>query len=717
MQPGLKQLWDNPGSKFTGDINKKRLRPFEFLDLKDNVALSKWKQEFFILSDEEINQRVPIWLDNLCMYAGYHFTGEDYKRRTSETTVSKKHKSKPFPIGITNTLVEQKVSKITANKVGVKAIPPKDTREARNSADLANKNIAYLDYVEQIEAKHIKVQRATHVFGECYLWQDWYPERGPVGKESEEDEQDKNPERIVVAKMGDGVELYGATINRSGEVGVKIKYPWQVRFELNKEWEESNYVFIEEREYLEKVYAKWGSVELVNSEGDSAEIEDYLGDDSKVPVFYFYHEETEFLQGGRLIIYVGDCVVSNTIHPHNKHTLPIARHVDIEIPSEPRPISFIELVKPLNRAYDGITFLMLKALAQGSHLKWIVPRRSTNHTMLASLDMIVEYTGGVPPRLEMPKVLTGEMFSARDALKTEIKELAAVHGVSFGDIPKRVDSGLAIQSLDEQETKRDLTAITNYRKLVRQTWQNIIDIIGKHYDTDEARLIKVLGPNNKVTTEAVKGTDLAGPYEIRIVEVSPIANTVGGRIDRILKLREAFPNTVTDAYAMDALDLAQDDKYISYATSAVRKAEYINERLMSNKKVNPPKKYEDLITHWQVLMKLVQSQEFEEVSIDIQNRALERLGALEYLMWEKTTKIEGRGYSAKLQALDGFPVLYALPDPSQNTELPEGAPIPLNEGSAINQVTPQGPVIQPGVQDAVLAQGVPNGIPVPSQST
>lgn len=350
----------------------------------------------------------------------------------------------------------------------------------------------------------------------------------------------------------------------------------------------------------------------------------------------------------------------------------------------------------MNRAYDGVTFLMLKAMAQGAHLKWITPKRACNHYALADLATIVEYTGGVPPRLEMPRVLSPEMFSLRDALKQEIRELSGVQGVSFGDVPKRIDSAIAIQQLEEQETTRDSTAITKFRKAIQFTWQNAIDIIGRHYDPDTDRIIRLVGADDELSIETIKGSDLAGPYQVRVERTSALPETIAGKTDLLLKLREGFPGMVSDPYVLDALELAQPERFISFAAVAVRKAEFVNDALMSGREAPEPKQYEDLITHWQIMMKLVQSQKFEEAPDDIQQRTLERLGALEFLMWERTTKITGRGFSAKLQALDGFPAVFTMPAP----DAPEGAPVPLAEGSAAEQQQANGAVVQapPGQQ-------------------
>lgn len=702
-QSNLQKMWEDPtDSGIFEEKPDKRLRPFAFLNMEDNKEISKWKKDFFIYSDQELSSRIEVWMDNLQMYVGAHFKGQNKGiGRNTEAKTLKRDTRKPFPIGITNELVEQKVSKVTANKLGIKALPPKNTYESRNSARLANKLIEYLEYMLRMEMVYEKFQRSTHIFGEMYAWSEWYPERGPIDPDYEKlVDKGEDPKRVKIYTDKDGNEVYADAVKRQGEVGVKLKYPWQVRSEVGKEWDDSDYYFVEEREYVEYVAAKWPDAKLENEDGQTVELEDLIGPDGKVPVFHFYHKETEFLDKGRKVVFVGDYVVENDVHPHNPNRHNIVRNVDIEIPGERFAISFIEIVKHLNRAYDGVTFLMLKAMAQGAHLKWIVPARSCNPYALADLATIVEYSGGVPPRLEMPRTLSPEMFQLRDALKSEIKELSGVHGVSFGDVPKRIDSSLAIQHLEEQETKRDRTTITRYRESIKFIWQNNIDIVGKHYDTDTERILRLVGPDDELSTETIKGSDIAGPFEIRIVGTSAMPDTIAGKTDYLVKLRETFPNLVPDQYVLDALEMAQPERYITYAAVAVRKAEAINDAIMTGKPVEEPQPYEELITHWQILMKLIQSQKFTEAPDKVQKIALQRVGAIEYLMWKRTTTITGRGFSQKLQALDGFPAVYSVPEPNPQ-EMAQGAPIPLQEGVAAQQAQPNGAaVVPPGAEQA-----------------
>lgn len=720
----LDKLWENPEEEIAALQDKQdMLRPFWSLDLDDEEKISDWKRHYFRLSDEELEVKSEAWLDNKRMVRGDHYS-RHRTRRTRVNTESESYKTrrKPFPIGITGELVEQKTSKVTGTKVGVKALPPNDTPRARNSSKTADKFISYYEYLYKTDLILEKWQRAAFTFGEAFMYVEWDASCGPVDPEQQKKlneliEAGEEPTREIIArdKDDDNRPIYASKVVHQGDPVLDVKYPWQVRWELRKEWQHSDYCFIEMREYLDIVLARYDDITIVDSEGDEVKISDLVGEDGKIPLTVFYHKETEFLALGRKVVFIGDSVVENTVHPHNKNKLPLVRLTDIDIPSERYARSFIENVKHLNRAFDGVMFLMLKAHAHAAHPKWIMPKKSANHINLAGLATIVEYTGGVPPRLETFSVLRPEMFQLLDLLQKTIRDTAAVHDVSFGDVPKRLDSSLAIQRLEDQETKRDRSSILKYREGVLEVWQLVIDLVGKHYEKDTTRLVKIVGQDETISIEEISSSELTGPFELRIVGTSALPETLAGKTDRLIALRKEFgPGVVPDPFVIDALDLAQPERYISYATVAVRKAEAENDRMLSEQPIQEPKPYEDLIAHWQSHMKVIQSTRFEDVPEEVQRRFIEHLMATEFLMWEKTTQITGRGFSAKLQALDGWPALFRVPEPEQPQG--PGQPVPLQEGNAAQQTTPAGPVVVPGPQPGPPQQGVPaNGQQLPPQ--
>jgi len=715
----LERLWDNPGQTIPGTTDRdKKLVPFWSLDLNDHAKLSEWKRIFQHKTTREMEVRAEHWVDNLRMYIGQHFEQSHQKRsRTNTESETVRTKRKPFPINITNELVEQKNSKITANKVGIKAIPPNNAPHSRNNSRVAEKFIKYYQYVNSTDTLWERWQRATFVFGECGMQVEWNAAKGPIDPEFEgliddlfdkAEEEDTNPEpaREVIARDTDDNDrpIYASKVRYQGDPELKIKWPWQLRWEIGKEWEDADYKMVEDRWYLDSVLAKYGDVSPIEDEnGEAVELSDLVEEDGRIPVFTLYHVETEYLALGRKVVFVGDTVVENTIHPHNKDKVPVTLLTDIDIPSEKRAKSFIENVKQLNRAYDGVMFLMLKALAHAAHPKWLMPRKAASHVNLAGLATIVEYTGQVPPRLETFSVLKPEMFQILDLLLKQMRENAGVQPVSFGDVPKRLDSSIAIQQLEEQETKRDGTAILKFRNGILDVWQNLMDIVGKHYDENTDRIIKVIGQDESIDVETIKGSDLTGPFELRIVSTSALPETLSGKTEFLIQFKKEFPGLVPDAFVLDALDMSQPDRYVSHAVAAIRKAEMENEDMLSEIEVANPEAYEDLVAHWQTHMRLVQTRKFQNSTDTVKDRVLSHLGQTEMLMHERTVPITGRGFSAKLQALDGWPSVYKVPEPPQQ-QAPAGAGVPLQEGNAAQQSQPQGPQVVAGQQPVEAQQ-------------
>ncbi len=708
MSIGLDHLWEGSGEQ---GASHKPLKPLWAIKLEDEREVIEWFSNTFSALEGPQRERMVQWHWWLDLYKGDHFPPPAPLPRSQDRAV-RRDRHHPIAINHAFELTEQWVSRMTRFKPAVTIIPANDEHNDRISAKIAGLVVKYLDYRSGMDIILEKMARQVRVFGEIYLKITWDPDAGDIHPDAKRAKEEGK--RIKIANSeADGEPLFVDTDIRVGEIDYEILQPWRVYLDPKSSYEKSEYCIIESIEDFDKITAEYPEKEIVFGEHFSRDhIVNNRPENNKVRVYEIYHKGTPLLDSGRYIKIVGDTVLENDINPYSHRGFPLARITDIDVPGELRALSYLKNVGPINLLIDKVTFLLSKAIATGSHLKWMVPKGAVNIINLANRATVAEYAGGVPPRLEMPRTTRPELFTFLETLEKKIEKISGIHGISRGEPPPGIRAGIALQFLEEQENQRANSAIVKHNMLIRQIWQMSLSIAGDRYDESDGRLVNILGKNNQFTIKALRNTNLSGPFDIRVQNSSALPQSKAGQIQATIDLRETFgPDVVPDAHVIDMIGIGQADKYITWAAVALQKAESENEDLLEGLEVSEPNKWEEHIAHWQTHMKVIQARSFENVPKPRQEAVFGHIKTHEYLMWLITTEITGKLMSNALQVLSGWPSFFTLPDPQREAgqagqpggQTPAGvaptgapaippleAPIPFGEPAGAASPVPQG---------------------------
>lgn len=665
--------------------SKEPIRPLWAINLKSDLEIINWFKNTFNYIKDEQEHAADKWKRNLQLYKGEHAidSGVKIPRDRIQNTQSSLSPTR-YAFNDTYEIVEQWVSKMTGFKGNVSIAPANDENKDRNMARIAEDVVKYLSYVNNMEAYQEKLARYVRIFGEIYFKVFWDPAKGPLHPDYVKAREEGTQLKI---KGDDGEDIYIDTALHVGDVGYEILAPWRVYVFPVEDWSEAECVIIEYRQDIDRVKAMYQDKKINFSiPGETSDTQYQAPRDNKVSVFEIWHAGTDLLESGAYIKIVGSTILENTPHPYSHKQLPIIRLTDIDVPGQFRAMSTVDNVGPLNILRNKTSYLISKAMAIGSHLKWIMPKGAVTVSSLGNSATVVEYTGGVPPRLEMPRTTTPDMFQFRNDLRQDIERISGVHGVSRGEPPPGIRAGIALQFLEEQENQRANSAILKHNAMIREIWRHTLAIAGDMYDESDGRLINILGKNNQYKVRDLRDVDLSTPFDIRVQNSSSLPDSKAGKVQSIIDLKEAFPDLVPNNQVADILDLAQPDKYIDWVAVAIQKAESENDRLLEGEEVAEPKNFEEQITHWQTHMKVIQSANFDKVPEKVQQMVFDHILAHEYLMYMQTTKVNGAGMSQKLQALEGWPAFFEIPEPDMEAaqaqsgvppeQMAEGAPQP-----------------------------------------
>jgi len=137
----------------------------------------------------------------------------------------------------------------------------------------------------------------------------------------------------------------------------------------------------------------------------------------------------------------------------------------------------------------------------------------------------------------------------------------------------------------------------------------------------------------------------------------------------ILSIKREFPEVMTNEVFVDMLGISSSKKFMNAITAAVSSAEAENQDMMSGKPILPPARFEDLIAHWDSHRIPMQTMDFKQSPMEVQDLFVGHVAATEKLMFEQAA--ENALFGERLGQLRQFPMFY--------TPKPVNEPVPQPE--------------------------------------
>lgn len=697
--------WDFGGA--SDPYGNTTIKPLFTVDLKDEEAVLKWAQNAFSAAYGASLSFIESCRKNLALYKGFHYQEQNYAR-TAEYRFNTSNVRNKIPKIIVNhlyDLTEQRVSRISRYKPGVSVSPSSTDYSDKVSAEIAKIWLDYQQYSNNLDMLYQAVARCAFVMGEAYVYTGWDPNKGDIHPDWKEEmraarREGRNAKLPLLDEHGNQVENDGKPqfIDKAVRVG-DLCYELVMAPELipqpRRNWDDVEFVFrmkyvdvdVLRMQYPDK------AAELKAGGNDSRRY-DYeqmtelpLGNDCLV--IECYHKSTEFLDSGRCIIFTENCLLSNKPFRFKQGELPFARFTDIDVPRHLRGCSFFINGKALNAAINDITSMIRRNQLLTSHPKWMVPQNSVvKKDTLGNDTTIVEFRGPQPPQLVAPPTSPPELFNFRNDLKSDLQQILGVFDVSRGNVPKRVDSALALQFLDEQENERANATITKFQYFMRQVYQHSLFVASKNYHESDKRLIRITGRDKEYLIENFDPSHLAKDYDVQVQNASALPQSKAARTQTIIELHKEFPDLVTNQQVVDMLEFGESDKFYDAATMAIRFAESEEESFLLKKPVAPPTPYEDLLVHHQTHLRRLAGYEYHKTDDEVKAKLKDHILATEYLMFQRARI--NPVFAQMIAQLPNFPVIYSpsvedlqsigrpapVPDVAENVPPPPAQPIP-----------------------------------------
>ena len=618
-------------------------------------------------------------------------------------------------------LIQQRKSKLIKYRPGVQILPTNDEFADKVGAKMTKYWLDHIWYTEQFDGlMQPEFVGLSMLDGEAYMFIEWDPEKGDLHHDFDKDMLSKiqaGEDVPLLNEFGkpeldaEGKPIMISTPIYNGDVGYKVVPTTDVLVDRKPRFDDSLYIYRKELQDIELARLKWPKATENIKASTISNVYDWetltlrKTQRNEVEIFHFYLKRQKGCDQGRYIIFTRDGILSNRPFPYSHNRLPCVRFTDIDLPGEMHGKASMENIKGLTGAYNNLTNMILKNQVLCAHPKWMMPAGAAKLESLGNDITIVQYKGPQAPVLVQSSPTPSEVFAFRENLKQDFQQIYGIYGVSRGEPPPGIKSGVALQFIGEQESERLNEIVLKWNETNKQVAIMTIAVAGDFYQEDEKRLIRVMGKTNAWTSMFFDSQHLSKDYDIRVQNSSALPQSKAARIQTILDIDQQKPGLITNEQFMDILEFGQDEKYTDIATVSVRSAQAENEALLSTDKTNKipvsePVEYEDHIQHWKEHARIVRSWPFKYQTEQAQQVAMaDHVRTHEMFMVEQS-RVNPLVQQA-LATLPGFPMFFK-PD-----ELAVQAPIPA--AAAMQQ---QQQAVEPLPQDAYAEeQQLPVQIP------
>lgn len=712
------------------EYSDKEISPFWALgDISNEQEVSKWFNQTIDACHSYYRNLFNIQMDNLLLYKGAQWLAADRAaNRLLDRQGVANTRNPRIVINHLADFVTQWVSRLTRYRPAVAIYPARAVQGDADDAKIAKKVLDYIWYQAKIDEILQEFVRQMKIFGEAYLWITWDPRKGDVHPEwlqAQEAGQmvpilgpDGNP-----IKNEKGEPMFMQTAPRVGEVDYTIDAPWHVFDQPRRKRKDIDWSIrwsFQDLEYVKAKYPNKADKIKPDAEPDNlyaAYRLDIGRLKNQVVVYEFYHRSHEFLDKGRYIKYVKDCVLENTDLPYEHGQIPYIYMADMEIPDQCRGMSFFQQLYPIQHQINATYSLIYKALVLYAHPKMVIQDGTCDMQQLLNESTVVQYSGNVPPQLLTQSPVTPELFQHGRNLEELANKLSGVFTMSRGEAPSGVRAAKALRVLEEQEDKRAYVTAIKYNNIgLVENAKMTLSTAGTYYQSADGRLANIVGKDNEYEILKFQATNLSKPYHVRVENTTALSQSPAARIDEIVELSQMQfdpRSIISREQAIQLLDLTASEQFKDISTRAVKCALSENDDFLAGRPVSPPVETEDFIAHWKIHVQMFQSRDWKElVSPEKKAAAQQHLMITEYGMWKKANGIisplgvplsmPNQMFAQRLAIeCPDFPLLFPAPLP--------GAPIALPEMGGMGGVPPTG---EPAYAGSVEGAPVDNQMPL-----
>jgi len=568
-------------------------------------------------------------------------------------------------------LVMDQVTMIVSHELIPDVLPNSEDYSDKVACNVVKDWLESMNYSLGTEEMRFKWEIQKKMFGESFTIVMWNPHKGdihPIAKKYMDEELEMvDEEGQSISGIGN-VPLKLRKNMRIGDIEFITPMPWDVIIDPKIDSQESDWFYrvdYVDVDYLKKKYPKF-TWDIRTDRGPDTQYDIYSNTEKENPnkrkIFYLYHRSHEFMPEGRFIVASTDHVLINEpiTEPTivNNQDLPIIHRKDLDIGIGNRGIPILfRNTKNISDASNRIANQIYNNLEMESPKMFVHESSGVDAQRMPNGTTAIEWHGNIKPTIECPQTNTPSIFNFWQQMQKSMDQVALQNPLVKGETPNaQLDSFVALQYFEDLRTQLASPDIKGHIRSMEHLYRLMITIAKDKYRPDDGRLIKILGKHNTYQLKYFDPVNLQKSYDVHISTTGNLANSKAARTQMLLSVKREFPNILSDEVFMDMLGLSHSKKFMNAITAAVSTAESENQDMMSGKEVLSPTRYEDLISHWDTHRIPMQTLDFKQSQIEVQEAFIGHVAATEKLMFEQAS--ENPLFGQRLEALKQFPMCY-----------------------------------------------------------
>lgn len=304
--------------------------------------------------------------------------------------------------------------------------------------------------------------------------------------------------------------------------------------------------------------------------GDVAASRGQQADKDSTLLTEYWEAPSDYLPEGRLLVIAG----GKLIYPHDgdPEGLPDGFVPVVPLYDERRPFDWSgrgtseDLIQPqkvINRQWEAELEEQMRH-GVGQWIMWGVPGLSNQITNMSGAHIEIPTTsalankpiGDVVQRVPPPGFNPARWRLIAEA-KATMFDIGAFHEIQRGQVPPGVDSGIAVQYLEEAENAQLHDPVRNLKRSLITWGRHQLKVARRKYGEEEERWIPVHRPDLGFMVEAVRGLDLPDPDDVDIDLEGFRPTSQAAMRAELLDLMKTFPDQVPVREGMLAMDLGR----------------------------------------------------------------------------------------------------------------------------------------------------------------
>jgi len=347
--------------------------------------------------------------------------------------------------------------------------------------------------------------------------------------------------------------------------------------------------------------------------------------DESVEVKTIYVKPTIKEPDGWWAVIINEKVVRKERNKPGFPTFPYQHVTEIPVPGRLWGTCALEQTIPIQVAYNRARSQIIEHCNTVTRPPWLIPKGSgiNDTAFTGEPGERISYTFPMKPELAESASLPNANHENVEGLIRDVEDVSSQHEAQQGNAPGRVESGVGLASLMEQDDSIMAPASAMTATALSEVGAQLLKIASVM--VDEERIIKIVGENHSIDVRNFKGKDLVGRnsatagvnyFDVKVEMGANIPLSAAARRELAMSLAQfgiLNPEKKEDKEKiLELLELNRDPSTMSPGQMDMANARIENGQL-SNKEEVEPKPFDDDEMHIYMHREFQKSPEYRKL--------------------------------------------------------------------------------------------------------